>query len=103
MWDSPLTVSQAASPKGIKCCGQEATELPAPPYEDGFSHTITIQSSNDSDSDLMSGEEGALAHQVQETVHLGVPHRPRTVLFLLRVPCRLPCRQLIVRERIQLV
>jgi hypothetical protein len=28
---------------------------------------------------------------------------PRIVLFLLRVPCRLPCRQLIVKERIQVV
>jgi hypothetical protein len=30
-------------------------------------------------------------------------HRPRIFPFLLRVPCRLPCRQLIVPERIQMV
>jgi hypothetical protein len=33
----------------------------------------------------------------------GSLHKPRNFPILLRVPCRLPCRQLIVKEMIQLV
>jgi hypothetical protein len=51
----------------------------------------------------MSDEEGALAHQAQRTMHWGSLHGPRIFQLFLRVPCRLPCRQLVVRERIQLV
>jgi hypothetical protein len=32
----------------------------------------------------------------------GSLHEPRDFPILLRVPCRLPCRQLVVKERIQL-
>jgi hypothetical protein len=81
----------------------EATEPSAPPYEDRFSHKITIQFNDDSDSDLMSDEEGPLAQQAQGTMIWRSLHGPRIFLFLLKVPCRLPCRQLTVKERIPLV
>jgi hypothetical protein len=72
-------------------CG--ASKPSAPPYDD-------------LDSDLLSDEEGqedALAHWPLGTMHLGSLHRPGDFPLLLRVPCRLPCRQLIVKDRIQLV
>jgi hypothetical protein len=53
--------------------GSRTTEPSARPYKDRFSHKITIQSTNDLGSDLMSEEEGALAHQAQRTMHLRVP------------------------------
>jgi hypothetical protein len=56
--------------------GGGATEASAPPYEDQFSHKTKIQSKDDSDSDSVSGKddyEDALAHQVLETMHLGLP------------------------------
>jgi hypothetical protein len=56
--------------------GSRATEPSAPPYKDKFSHKIKIQSKDDSDSDSVSdekGQEGILAHQAQETMHLGIP------------------------------
>jgi hypothetical protein len=71
--------------------------MSAPPYEDKFSHKIKIRSKDDSDSDSVSdegGQEDALAHQVLGT---------RDFLLLLRIPYRLLCRQLIVKEKVQLV
>jgi hypothetical protein len=38
-----------------------------------FSHKIIIHSNSDSDFDFISDEEGALAHQAQGTMHLGIP------------------------------
>jgi hypothetical protein len=86
------------------CSG--AAESLAPPYEDKFSHRIKIQSKDDSDSDSVSdegGQEYALAHQALGTIHFGLPPWVKRLPLLLRVPCRMPCRQLIVKERIQLV
>jgi hypothetical protein len=60
--------------KEQNAAGSRVTESSAPPYGDTFSHKIKIQSKDDSDSDLVSDEEGqedALAHQVPETMHLG--------------------------------
>jgi hypothetical protein len=85
--------------------GGGATEPSAPPYEDKLSHKIKIQSQDDSDSDPVSDEEGqeyALVHQVLGTCIWGYLCGPRDFLLLLRVLCRLPCRQLIVKEKIQL-
>jgi hypothetical protein len=61
----PLQSARQYPLKEKYAVGGKATEPSAPPYEDRFSHKITIQSNNDLDSDLMSDEESTLAHQAQ--------------------------------------
>jgi hypothetical protein len=92
--------------KEQNAAGSGTTEPSAPPYENNFSHKIRIQSKDDSDSNSVSDKR--VKWMLQSIKHWepciwGYLHRPRDFLLLLRVPCRLHCRQLIVKERIQLV
>jgi hypothetical protein len=58
-------------------------------YKDKFSHKTKIQSKDDSDFDSVSDEEGyenTLAHQILETMHLGLPPWAKRLLALAKSP-----------------
>jgi hypothetical protein len=80
-WQYPLKEQNAV--------GGRAAEPSAPPYEDKFSHKIKIQSKDDSDSDLVSDEEGqedTPAQQALGTMNLGYPPWAKKLPAFIKSP-----------------
>jgi hypothetical protein len=93
MWDSPL----------IEVRGSNKTPWAMETLNCQLHLKSKVHSGASDSVSYDGGQEDAQAHQALGTMHWGSLHGLRDFLLLLRVPCRLSCRQLVIKERLQLL